>query len=51
MYSPPKDTVTLNEVEVWVGEEILASIRPSQNDDIMVEHVEGETPSEVLFEV
>jgi len=36
---------------MWVGEENLASVFPSQGDNIVMEHIEGETLSEVPFEV
>ena len=50
-YSPHKDPVTLIEVEVWVREENLTSIFPSQSNDVMVEHVEREALSEVFLQV
>ena len=50
MHIAQKDLVTLSEVEVWVRKESLASIFSSQNNDIVVEHVEGEALSEGLFE-
>ena len=34
-------------IEVWVREEGLASVFPSQSDDVMVENVEREAPSGV----
>jgi len=46
-----KYLVTLREVEVRIGEESLASIFPGQRNDCMMEHIEGETLSEVLLEV
>ena len=50
-YSPHKDPVTLIEVEVWVREEKLTSIFPSQSNDVMVEHVEREALSGVSLQV
>ena len=51
LYSPPKNPVTLVNVEVWVGEENSTGVLPSQSDDIMVEHVEGEVLPVVSHEV
>jgi len=36
---------------MWVGEEGLASIFPGQGNDVMMEHIEGETLPKVLLEV
>ena len=51
IYSPPKDPVTFGKVEVRVGEESSTGILSSQNNDIMVEHVEGEALSKISLEV
>ena len=41
-HSPHQKFVALVEVEVRVRIENLAGILPSQSDDCMVEHIEGE---------
>ena len=46
-----KDPVTLVEVKVLVREENSTSILSGQGDDIMMEHIERETLSEVPLEV
>jgi len=38
-------------VEVWVREESLASVLPSQSDDFMMEDVEREALPGVPFEI
>ena len=39
------------EVEMRVSEEFLASILSGQREDVVVENVEGETPSRGFLEV
>ena len=46
-----KDLVTLVEGKVLVGVESLTGVLSNQCDDIMVEHIERETLSEVSLEV
>ena len=50
-HSSHKNSVTLIEAEVWIGEEGLASVFPSQSNDVVVEHVEREALAEVPFEI
>ena len=50
-HRPHKDLVTLVEGKVLVGVESLTSILPNQGDDIMMEHIERETLSEVSLEI
>ena len=46
-----KELVTLAEMKIWVGVEDSTSILSSQDDNIMVEHIERETLSGVLLEI
>ena len=50
MYGSLKNPVTLVEVEAWVREENSTGVLPSQSDDIVVEHVEGEALPMVSLE-
>ena len=50
MYGSLKNPVTLVEVEAWVREENSTGVLPSQSDDIVMEHVEGEALPMVSLE-
>jgi len=50
-HSSHQNLVALTKVEVWGRVEHLASILPSQGNDIMMEHVEREALSEISLEI